>query len=81
MDKFLAGLVGFFIVLFMLMMGFGLWKLAVVATEHYRAPQISVEQEYQAYRHCLQSAGQMQCRMTPQDFVRYYELKELLDEE
>lgn len=35
--------------------------------------------EYDAYRHCMQVAGQMKCSMTPKDFVRYYELKHQLE--
>jgi hypothetical protein len=37
--------------------------------------------EFTAYRHCLQEAGNMRCHMTPQDFVRYYELKNKLEAE
>lgn len=37
--------------------------------------------EYRAYRHCLQAAGEMRCQMTPQDFVRYYELQRILEKE
>ena len=32
-----------------------------------------VDDEYTAYRHCLQQGGQ--CRMTADDFIRYYEVK------
>ena len=39
-----------------------------------------MQREYTAYRHCMQVAGKLQCHMTPQDFVRYYELKYKLEE-
>lgn len=35
--------------------------------------------EFEAYRLCMQSAGTTGCQMTPQDFVRYYELKHQLE--
>ena len=35
----------------------------------------ALDREYTAYRHCLQTAGARNCRMTPSDFVRYYEVK------
>ena len=35
--------------------------------------------EFDAYRACLASAGRSGCKMTPQDFVRYYELKHALE--
>jgi len=46
--------------------------------QDYIAPD-TTQSEYDAYRHCLQAAGQYRCQMTPQDFVRYYELKSLLE--
>ncbi len=43
-------------------------------------PDIEADQrELTAYRHCMQSAGKTRCQMTPQDFVRYYELKYQLE--
>ena len=37
--------------------------------------------EFDAYRTCMQSAGKTRCQMTPADFVRYYEIKRILDGE
>ena len=34
--------------------------------------------EYTAYRHCMQDG--YRCQMTPEDFVRYYELRAILSE-
>jgi len=45
-----------------------------------QTPNIEARQlEFTAYRHCLQAAGANRCKMTPQDFVRYYELKHQLE--
>lgn len=35
--------------------------------------------EYAAYRLCMQSASKTRCQMTPRDFVRYYEIKQILE--
>jgi hypothetical protein len=39
----------------------------------------TLQDEHDAYRLCMQSAGSTGCRMTPQDFVRYYEIKRILE--
>ena len=39
----------------------------------------TLEDEYEAYRLCMQTAGKTRCQMTPQDFVRYYEIKRKLE--
>jgi hypothetical protein len=39
----------------------------------------ALDREYTAYRHCLQSAGKMRCKMTPTDFLRYYEVQYALE--
>lgn len=36
--------------------------------------------EYAAYRDCLANAGRVSCKMTPDHFVRYYELKRKLEQ-
>lgn len=45
-------------------------------------PELTVapQDEYDAYRLCMQSAGKTRCSMTPQDFVRYYEIKRQLEQ-
>lgn len=44
-------------------------------------PDDADQQEYAAYEDCLHHASSLRCHMTPQDFVRYYELKWKLEEE
>ncbi len=49
-------------------------------TDHFNAPtQAELQGEYDAYRLCMQSAGKTRCKMTTQDFIRYYELKYKLE--
>ena len=38
-----------------------------------------LQREFDAHRTCMQTAGKTRCTMTVEDFVRYYELQELLD--
>lgn len=52
-------------------MGFEVWE----------QPRLPARLELEAYRLCMQTAGETQCKMTPQDFVRYYELKNQLEKE
>lgn len=47
--------------------------------DRYVDPELPPEQEFEAYRLCMQSASTTRCTMTPQDFVRYYELKYQLE--
>ena len=39
-----------------------------------------MEIEFDAMRMCMQTAGKTRCHMTIEDFIRYHELKELLNE-
>jgi hypothetical protein len=43
------------------------------------SPALPPELELEAYQLCMQSASTTRCQMTPQDFVRYYELKHQLE--
>lgn len=47
--------------------------------EIFTSDQAEMQRELTAYRHCLLAAGMNRCKMTPQDFVRYYELKYSLE--
>ena len=47
--------------------------------EMHRPDPAAQQLEFDAYRACLASAGRSGCKMTPQDFVRYYELKHALE--
>jgi len=40
-----------------------------------------LQREFDAYRACMQSAGQMRCSMQPSDFVRYYEIMYQLEQQ
>ena len=59
--------------------------LTVLSFELYETPADDTGrcERYQrvmtAYRHCLQGAGKLQCRMTPDDFVEYYRVKHILE--
>jgi len=63
------------------LMGFTIGWLLSFPVGMYFANQnkLPPEQEYAAYHHCMQQAGSLGCRMTPQDFVRYYQLKDQLE--
>jgi hypothetical protein len=47
----------------------------------YTPPAVDLQIEFDAYRLCMQSASKTRCRMTPEDFVRYYQIKRILDAE
>ncbi len=34
-----------------------------------------MQRRHDAYRLCMQSAGEMRCQMTPEDFIDYYNLQ------
>lgn len=38
-----------------------------------------MQREYDGYRMCMAMASTVQCQMTPQDFVNYYDLKYVLE--
>jgi hypothetical protein len=46
-----------------------------------KPPPVDLQIEFDAYRLCMQSASKTRCRMTPEDFVRYYQIKRILDAE
>ncbi|MEE8323494.1 MAG: hypothetical protein V3R57_07725 [Candidatus Bathyarchaeia archaeon] len=39
-----------------------------------------LQNELNAYRMCMLTAALHRCQMTPEDFVRYWEIKHLLEE-
>ncbi len=45
------------------------------------ADRNQMQNEYDSYRLCMQMAARTNCTMTPQDFMRYYELKQALEQE
>ena len=54
------------------------WMLSVPVWLYWSTPE-NPELELAAYRECMVQA--QRCRMTPQDFIRYYELKHQLEKE
>ncbi len=44
-------------------------------------PPVDLQIEYDAYRLCMQTAGKTRCKMTAQDFIRYYEIQRILEAE
>ncbi len=74
MNKLTSGILGW---MFGLLAGS---MLTIYSYDLTKEPPIEkLKLELAAYRHCLDQASKMQCRMTPQDFVRYYELKYQLE--
>ena len=52
--------------------GWALWESS-------HKPHVSLQDEYQAYRMCMQSAHV--CKMTVEDYMRYHEVKRLLEQQ
>lgn len=55
---------------------------AVVGVQAMRGPYHDIDElqaELAGYDRCMQMAGRMRCSMTPQDFVRYYDIKRKLE--
>lgn len=55
----------------------GVWLSARAERDVNLPPALELE----AYQLCMRSAGTTRCKMTPADFVRYYELKHQLENE
>ena len=67
---------GFFTGVVITVLSFGVFGTAPDASERCER----YERVMLAYRHCLQGAGKLQCRMTPDDFVEYYRVKHILEQ-
>ena len=54
---------------------------ALIGYEHATSQDTAeLQREASAYRMCMLTAALHRCEMTPQDFVRYWEIKHLLEE-
>ena len=52
-----------------------------VALFMYKPPPVDLQVEFDGYRLCMQTAGKTRCKMTAQDFIRYYEIQRILNAE
>lgn len=70
MKTFIGIVIGFLLSLFLML---GIESLRQKPTCE------QMTQRFTAYRHCLQVAGAKACRMTPENFIHYYDLKAELE--
>ena len=79
MKGFLKDVLFGLIVVFVIAFGFGFGLVG--ADKLFSEDPEEMQRKFDAYRLCMQSAGTNRCQMTPQDFIRYYELKYQLESE
>lgn len=63
----------------MVIFSFGMLAGSLITIAEYDiGSRQDLERRVDAYRMCMQSAGTTRCRMTPEDFVDYYDLQHRL---